>query len=210
MTQQIKKNISQPAAKLASNIASKAAKDALAAVESTRDSAENVVKIGSAAVKDLLANGATEAQKVQAKVQEKVLEFGRESADKLAKSADVAGKTMSELLELSRGGAESAVECGNLTASFTKDLSSEIFEYVNKAFSNNVEVSKEFFACRTINEIAELQSKIIKNSLNSFLGETGKISNMLFEYSSEALEPINERIAQASEQFSKTISSCGA
>ena len=210
MTQQIKKNISQPAAKIASNIASKAAKDALAAVESTRDSAENVVKIGSAAVKDLLANGATEAQKVQAKVQEKVLEFGRESADKLAKSADVAGKTVSDLLEISRDNAEAAVELGNLTASFAKDISSEVFEYTNKAFSDNLETSKEFFACRTINEMVELQSKIIKNSLDSFLGETSKITNILFEYSSEALEPINERVAQASEQFSKTISSCGA
>jgi len=195
MTQQpAKKSPSQSAAKLASGTTNKP----------TESKSENVVKIGSAVVKELLANGASEAQKVR----EKALEISRESADKLAKSADVISKSAYEVAGLSRGNMEAAVECGNLTASFAKDLSSEIFEYTNKAFSDNLEISKEIFSCRTITEMAELQNKLIKNSLNSFLNETGKIAGMLFEYSNEALEPINERVSEATEKLSKTVASC--
>jgi len=206
MSQQAKKNAGQSAPKLASSAASKAAKETLAAASVVRESAENVVKISSGAVKDLLENGASEAQKVQ----QKALEIGRESAGKLAKSADTLNKAAAELVVISRDNVETAVECSNLTASFAKDVSSEMFEYANKAFSDNLELSKEFFACRTLNEMFELQSKIIKNAFGGLLGETSKIADMLFEYSNEALEPINERFSQASEQFSKTIAGCAA
>jgi hypothetical protein len=68
MTQSTKKApaAAQPSAKLASGAASnKAARAGFAAVESTRSSAENVVKIGTNAVKEMLSSGAGEAQKAQ-------------------------------------------------------------------------------------------------------------------------------------------------
>jgi hypothetical protein len=177
MTQQAKKQSSQPAVKLASTVVNKTAKSSIDVMESTRASAESAVEIGSAAAKDLLANSSSEAKKAQ----EKVFEMGREGAEKISKSADVVTKSLYEAISASRDNVETAIECGNLTASFAKDISSELVEYANKAFSDNVELSKSMFACRTIND-------------------------MLFEYSTEALEPINERVAQTTEQLSKKLS----
>lgn len=165
---------------------------------------ENVVKLGSATVKELLASGASEAKKAQ----EQAIEFGKESADKFAKSADAACKVAYDALGLSQGNMEAIVECSNLTASFAKDLGSEIFEYANKAFSDNLEISKEIFACRTVNEMVDLQAKIVKNSLDNWFSEEGKLSSMIFEYGSEAAEPLNERIAQANEQWTSSLSCC--
>ena len=203
MTQQAKKASSQPAVKLASSVANKAAKNTISAVESTRSSAESVVKISSSAVKDLLANGASEAQKVQ----EKAFAMGREGAQQISKSADVMTKSLYEAISISRDNVEALVECGNLTASLAKDVSSEMIEYANKAFSDNVEISKNIFACRTINDMVDLQNKIVRSSLDSFFNQSTKLTGMVFEYSSEAFEPINERVSQATEQFSKTLSS---
>ncbi len=202
MTQQAKKPSVQPAVKLASTVANKATKNTISAVESTRNSAESVIKISSSAVKDLLANGASEAQKVQ----EKAFEMGRESAEHITKSADAITKSLYDVIAMSRDNVEALVECGNLTASLAKDVSGELVEYANKAFSDNVEISKDIFACRTINDMVELQSKIIKSSIDSFFSQSSKLSNMLFEYSAEALEPINERVAEATEQMSKALS----
>lgn len=201
MTQQAKKISGQPAVKLASNAANKAAKSTMSAMESTRNSAESVVKISSSAVKDLLANGASEAQKVQ----EKAFEMGRESAEHISKSADAITKSLYEAISMSRDNVETMVECGNLAASLAKDVSSEIIEYANKTFSDNVELSKSVFACRTINDMVDLQNRIVKNSLDSFFNQSSKLSGMVFEYSSEAIEPINERFAQATEQMSKAL-----
>lgn len=201
MSQQAKKQSGQPSVKLASAVASKAAKSTIDVVESTRNSAESVVKIGSAAVKDLLANSTSEAQKAQ----EKAFEMGRESVQQISKSADAVTKSLYEAIAASRDNVEAVVECSNLTASLAKDISSEMVEYANKAFSDNVEISKNAFACRTINDVVELQGKIVKSSIDRFFNQSSKITNMLFEYGAEAFEPINERVAQTTEQISKVM-----
>lgn len=206
MTQQAKKAPVQPAVKLASNVAGKAAKTTISAVESTRNSAENVARISSTAVKDLLANGASEAQKAQ----EKAFEMGRESAKHITKSADVITKSLYEAIAISRDNVEAMVECGNLTASLAQDMSNEMLEYANRSFSDGVELSRDVFACRTINDMVDLQNRIIKSSLDSFFNQSSKMSSMIFEYSNEALEPINERVSQASEQMSKVLSEAAA
>lgn len=203
MTQASKKTShGHASAKLASNVANKAAKHTFAAVESTRSSAENVVKMGSNAMKDFLSTGAGEAQKAQ----EKMLAAGREQAEQLAKSADSLTKMMYDAVSASRDNVETMIECGNMTASMAKDVGAELYEFANRSFSDQVEYSKDFFACRTFNDLFELQNKIAKNAMDQFFNESTKLSGMLFEYSSEAMEPLNERFAEATEKLTKSFS----
>lgn len=202
MSQASKKSASQPAAKLASSAANRAAKTTYAAVESTRNSAENVIKIGSQAVKDFMTNSAGEAQKAQ----EKAFALGRESAENFAKSADTVTKALYESVSTSRDSVETCIECGNMTASFARDLSSDLMEYANQSFSDNMEASKELLSCRTLNDIFALQNKIVKNSIDRFFSESVALSEKIFEYSSEVLEPLNERMANASDKLSKALS----
>ncbi len=203
MSQPHKKPSGQPAAKLASNIADKSAKTAYTAVETTRNSTENVVRIGGDAMREFLTTSTGEAQKTQ----EKVFAYGRERAENLAKSADAVSKMMYEAIGISRDNVETCIECGNTTAALIKDMSSEIAESANKAFSDNVEISKELFACRTINDMLELQNRVARQTIDNFFNQSVKLSGMFFEYSTEALEPINERVAQVTEQFSKALAS---
>ncbi len=201
MTQATKKAANHnPSAKLAS-VGEKAAKSTFSAVESTRHSAENVVRIGSSAMRDFMASSADEAQKAQ----EKAFELSREHAENFAKSADSVTKALYEAVSLSRGNIETCIECGNLSASFARDLSSEAFESANRAFSDNVDLSKEFFSCRTINDMFDLQNRLLRQSLDNFFSQSSRLSNMMFEYTSEALEPINERVAEATEQLNKVM-----
>lgn len=195
------KKTSTASAKLASSVANKAAKSTYEAVENTRASAENVVKIGSRAAKDFLQSSAGEAEKVQ----NKIMELSRGGAEKLAKSADAVTKALYESISTSRDNLEAAMECGNVTAALAKDVGSELVEFANKSFSDSVEISKEMFACRTINDMMELQSRALKSAMDNAFAQTSRLSNLFFEYSAQALEPINERVAQASEQFGKTL-----
>jgi len=195
------KKPAQPTAKLASNLANRAAKSAYGAVEHTRNQAENVVKIGSNAVKEFLATSTGEAEKAR----EKAFALSREGAEQLAKSADAVTKALYEGIGMSRDNVETCIECGNMAAALTKDVSTEVFENANKAFSDSIELSKEFFACRTINDMFELQNRITKSAIDNFFNQSVKLSGMVFEYTTEALEPINERVAQATEQFSKVL-----
>ncbi|MFW0776727.1 MAG: phasin family protein [Rickettsiales bacterium] len=139
------------------------------------------------------------------KAQEEIFSISREGVENLTESAEKASKLISEGVALSRDNIEACVECSNLAASFSKDISAEISESANKAFSDNVELAKEFFACRTLNDIVELQNRAAKNTLDNFFQQSFAFSNLFFEYGNEALEPINERVSKATQQISKTL-----
>jgi hypothetical protein len=188
MTQATKKTTAQTTTKLS-------------AVETTRNSAETVVKMGGSAVKNFMETSAEEAQKAQ----EKIFAMSREGAAKMAESADSVSKAFSEAVEMSRENMESCIESANLAASMAQDISSEMMESANKASAEMTELSKDMFACRTLSDIMELQNRMIKSSIDNFFNQSVKMSGKMFEYSSEALEPLNERFAQTAEKMTKTL-----
>ena len=190
MPQPTKKSSSQPSAKLAPESKAKAA-------------TENVVKMSSKAVKDFMSTSAYDAQKAQ----DKVLALTREGSEHLVKSADTVTKVMYETIGMCRDNVETLIECGNLTAALTKEMSTELFDASNQTFSENLELSKEFFACRTLHDMFDLQNRMMKRSMDNFFNQSMRVSSMMFEYTSEAIEPLNERMTQASEQISKVLSS---
>lgn len=190
---QTSKKSGQPTAKLATkNVSS---------MDTTRASAENVVKMGGKAVKDFMSSSAYDAQKAQ----EKMFAFTREGSEQLVKQADAVTKVLYETIAMARDNVETLIECSNLTAALVKDMSGELFETGNEAFSENLELSKEFFSCRTFSDMLELQNRAVKHSMDTFFSQSMRLSTMLFEYTNEALEPINERVSQASEQISKVL-----
>jgi hypothetical protein len=209
MTQQTAKKPHTAAAQSAANkVASatantvnKAGRTALSAVESTRNSAHKVAQFGSEAMQDFMKKSASEAQRAQ----EKVMEMSREGAEHIAKSADVMTKVMHEVVGLSRGNIDACIECGNVTTGLAKEVSQEVIDYCNQAFSDSVELSKEMLNCRTLNDVIELQNRVMKHTLDNFFNQSMKMSTLMFEYATEAMEPINERISEASEQISRAV-----
>ena len=192
-----KKSHTHASAKLASN---KNAKPAFVP-SAVRESAEKVVRLGNDAVKDFFATSAEEAQKTQ----EKVCSISRDSAENMAKSADAMSKTMYETMSASRDNIETCIECGNISAAMVKDLSTEVFENANRMFSDNVEMAKDLFACRTINDMMEMGSRYLRQNYDNFFSQSASMSGMAFEYASDLLEPVNERVEEMTSQFSKAV-----
>ena len=193
--------MAQPQKKPAQEAIAKPVRSPLAAVETTRNSAENAFQLGGNAVKDFMATSAEEAQKAQ----EKLFAMGREGAESIAKSTETVSKALADAMELSRDGVETCIECANLSSSLAQDIGAELVESTNKAFTDGVELSKEVFSCRTLSDVFELQNRALKSSIDNFFNQSVKLSSMMFEYSSEALEPINERISQTAEQITKIV-----
>jgi phasin family protein len=189
------------AAHTASHNANKATNVALSAVESTRNSAENVVKIGTDTMKEFFANGAGEAQKAH----EKVFAIGRESAQNASRAVDALTRTLNDLVALGRDNAEAATEVGHVTADIARSINNEIVNFANNNFADNVEMCKEAFSCRNINDIFDIQSKWLSTNLENFFAQSTRLTEMCFHFANEAAEPINERVAEATERFSKSL-----
>ena len=151
----------------------------------------------------MLASGTGEAQKAQ----EKAFEMGRESVENLARSADMATKLATEMVGISRENIDACIEAANITATACKDINAEIVECCNRAFSDSVDLSKEAFNCRTINDIVELQNKAFRQIIDTYFTQTNRLCSMALQCCTDTLEPINERAAAASEQLCRTLAS---
>jgi hypothetical protein len=123
----------------------------------------------------------------------------------MARSADMATKAMYELITMHRDNIEACMECGASVTNLAKSVSQEVSDYVSKSFSDQVELSKEAFSCRTMNDVIELQNRVMKQSMDNYFNECMKLCNMMFECATEALEPINQRVSGATEQVSRIM-----
>jgi hypothetical protein len=194
-------NTAQSAAKIASNTASKAASAALSAVESSRSSVESMVKLSTESVKEFFASTTEEAQKGQ----EKFFAIGRESAENISRAVDALTRTLNDVVELGRENADAVVEVGHIAADISKSVNAELVSCANTNFADNIEICKEVFACRNINDVLELHSKWLSTNIDNFFAQSARLGEMCFQLATEAAEPINERVAEATERFSKSL-----
>lgn len=193
------------------------------AADSVKSATENMVKMSTDMLQQLFsqnskANSATskiaEAFPSQyftassfdpAEVQEKFTSFAREAAEQLSKSASTANRAVSEATTLSRENAQAAVDVANVAVAVSKELSAEIVSYVNKVFSQNVELSKQALTCRTLNDLFDLSTRIMKTNLDGFFNESVKVSEMVFQCANDVSEPLNERVSHSTERLTKAI-----
>lgn len=132
--------------------------------------------------------------------------MGKKSAEQMAKSADAATRSVNDMVDISKKNADAAVKCGDIAVSASKNIGAEMFSFANRSFSQNVELSKELFSCRTLNDMFDLHSKMLKSNMDDFFSESVKMSEMVFQCASDVSEPINQCVSETTERMSKKLS----
>jgi hypothetical protein len=140
-----------------------------------------------------------------AKAQEKLASFAKDSAEQISKTAGNANRALNEAMSLGRENTEAAVEVSNVAISVSKELGAELVGYLNKLFAQNVELSKQVLSCRTLNDMFDLSSRMVKTNLDGFFTESVKMSELLFQSANDVSEPINERISDTTERLTKAM-----
>ncbi len=161
---------------------------------------ENAMSFGANSLRDMLSVN-TDGQ-----LQDNILSAGQKGVEQMAKSADAATRSLNSMMEISKENMEACVECSNIAATASKHMGAEWVNYANKSFSQNIELSKEFLSCRTLNDMFDLQSKFMKANLDNFFSESVKMSEMAFEAATTASEPLNETLSQTTDKWTKTLS----
>ena len=138
--------------------------------------------------------------------QEKFSSFARESAEQLNKTTANSQHSMNEAAKLARENTEVLVEVTNILLSVSKELGAEFVSYLNKSFTQNVDLSKQVLTCRTLNDLFDLSNRAVKTNLDSFFSESIKLSEKLFRVATDVSEPLNERVSETSARMSKAFS----
>lgn len=178
---------------------SKATQQPRKGTEYTRDTTQKAMEMGADKMKKAFTESARETQKAQ----DQFMQFSRETADQFAKATDSATRSLTEAAEQSRYSMEALVESGNITADMTRSFTNEIFRFANESFSDNIEISKEIFGCKTINDVYDMQNKMVRNNLDHFFNQSSRFSDMMFQYMTDAAEPFNQRMSATGKNFGK-------
>lgn len=182
----------------------KAAEDAsAAATKQMQDAAEQMMKYGSEFMQQLFTSPLSD--KHVSPFQGNAKDVLAKNVEKLSKTTDSAQRSLNDVVELGRDNAEAIVEAGNIAVGVSKQVGAEVVNYVNTAFSNNVELSKQIFTCRTLNDMFDLNNKFVKSNLDAFFNESVKVSELLFQCATDISEPLNERLSETTQRLSKTF-----
>ena len=181
---------------------------ALYGADEVRNTAEQMMKAGGDMMQQFFGKGGNQFAEqfknaFDPKAASKAFAMNGEAAEQLNKTASTATRTMNEAAEISRENAEAMVECGNIAVNVSKQMSSELIGFANKSFAQNVELSKQALACRTINDIFDLQNRAMKSNLDALFNESVKMSELMFQCASDISEPLNERISESTDRLTK-------
>lgn len=172
------------------------------AAKKAANSAADVMSFSTDAMRKIMEQSGMSA----ALPQDQLNAFGQQSAEQIAKSAETASRSVEDMVDLSKKNADAAVKAGDIAVSSSKNMGAEFINFANRSFSQNVELSKELFGCRTLNDMFDLQSKIVKSNMDDFFSESVKFSEMVFQCAEQVSEPLNERVSETAERLNKTLS----
>jgi hypothetical protein len=94
----------------------------------------------------------------------------------------------------------------NATVDAAKAMSLEYLQYVNDSFVENMELSKDLFHCRTVDDAIALHDRAVRSYMDNFFNQTTRLSEMFLEYTASATEPLNESLEATSKKLEKAFS----
>ena len=137
---------------------------------------------------------------------EKLSKFAQESSEQLNKASQSASRAGAEAMEISRESVAAMTEALNIVASVSKELAAEMVSYMNKQFSQNVELGKQVMTCRTLNDMFDLAGRFMKTNLDGFFSQSVHVSEVMFEQTTAITEPLSARVTETSERLTKAAS----
>jgi hypothetical protein len=139
------------------------------------------------------------------KTQEHTLQMGRKTVENVLHTADTSNRLVTQSFTNLSGNLNAWMVCCNIASSTCRDISGEVMAYYNRTISNFMKTAQMAFACRTINDLIDLESIAGQKALNDYLEETNRLCEIVFDNYIKALEPIQEHTAIASDQMRKTL-----
>jgi phasin family protein len=145
-------------------------------------------------------------------VQDTVKSAVDQSAFAAQQAFDVGGQAFKESIDkslsalndanaLSKRNVEAVVASVSAATKGAEALGAQAMAFSKKTFEENVAQSKALAGARSIQEVVELQTAFAKTSLEGFIGEMNRASEVVSSTVKDSLRPLNERASAMVEQL---------
>lgn len=195
------KNTADNVAKNAQKHAEEQTKSAFSAIDSNAVTADHMVHAGTEAMKDFIAAGTQEAQHAQ----EKVLHLSQESLEKWTQSTDKTLRNFIATFALNTEQVDALMESGKIAGDVSRDLQESLMSELNALYNEQVALSKDMLACRTLNDVVELQNRAVQSTVQHMFNHSARMTEAWFKLATDAVEPINTQATQATVRLNKTL-----
>ncbi|MGB0671772.1 MAG: phasin family protein [Rhodospirillales bacterium] len=136
---------------------------------------------------------------------EKAVAMTKENVAAAVKAGNDAVKNAEDLAAFGKENIEAVVASANIWTKGVQSYGQKVAELTKANVDESVAVAKKIFACKTPQEVIELQNAYAKSSYDKMVAETKALSDMLVKLSEEASKPVAARVELAVEKFSKPL-----
>jgi phasin family protein len=110
-----------------------------------------------------------------------------------------------QLTKLGQGNFEAVVAANTALAKGAEEISKEIFGIAQASFEHAAVTAKAFFGAKTLQDVVELNNKFAKTSVDSFLANSAKLSEITLKVATEAAQPLKARVDLAIAKIGKPL-----
>lgn len=155
-----------------------------------------------ASTKQAMDDFAKAAQAAATQNYEQALADGKAQFEKISADCYTA---YDEMTALGRGCIDAVMSASTIMAKGAEDLGKVWFAFVQNSADQSVATAKAVAAAKTVQEVVDLQSMFAKNSIEGFLAESSKISDLSLKVANEAFAPLNAKVNEAVEILSRPL-----
>jgi phasin family protein len=113
-------------------------------------------------------------------------------------------KSLDEMTDMARGNVEAMLASAKTVQSGIEAMVAHVSEVTKKSFEEASAIAKSMASAKTPNEMMQLQTDFAKAQYDSAVAEFSKMTEMMVKLSGEAMEPMQNRIALATDKM-KTL-----
>ncbi len=114
-------------------------------------------------------------------------------------------KSLDEMTEMARGNVEALMASVKAAAAGIEALGAHVTEVSRGRFEEVSNVMKAMTSAKTPNDMMQLQSDFAKTQFDHAVGEMSKLSEMMVKLAGEVFEPVQNRVAIATDKMKTTF-----
>jgi phasin family protein len=161
-----------------------------AVVNASKEAVETVVKAG--------ADAAT-------KNYEQAVALTQEQVDVAAKAGADAYKGYEDFAAFGKSNLEAFVESGNILTKGVQDISKMWVGLTQSSLEGSVSLTQEVLKCKNLQELAEVQNTLAKESYENLVAEGQSLSNKTAKLAEDTLAPLSARVDATLKTFVKPL-----
>jgi phasin family protein len=160
------------------------------AFETTQETVKSTVSQLSKTAEEAVANGKAAMEQITVK--------SKEAVEQSMKSLD-------EMTEMARGNVEALLASARAASAGIEAIASHVADLSRTRFEEASTAMKAMTAAKTPTELMQLQSDFAKGQFDAAVGEFSKMTEMMVKLAGEVMEPVQNRIAIATDKLKTTF-----